>query len=117
MRGVNQAAPPEPGARIGAGIEQDVGVQHAGAERERDGWLIGSAERCQVGRQIHIIGAVEGGETGEAKLRRHIGYALNVGLSRREICETFSQAGWYRGWPYVEDALTEAKKVFAERGI
>jgi len=51
------------------------------------------------------------------QLRRQIGYALNVGLSKREICETFSQAGWYRGWPYVEDALTEAKKVFAERGI
>ena len=50
-------------------------------------------------------------------LRRQIGYALNVGLTKREICETFSQAGWYRGWPYVEDALTEAKKVFAERGI
>ncbi|MSP96632.1 MAG: carboxymuconolactone decarboxylase family protein [Betaproteobacteria bacterium] len=51
------------------------------------------------------------------QLRRQIGYALNVGLSKREISETFSQAGWYRGWPYVEDALTEAKKVFAERGI
>ena len=51
------------------------------------------------------------------QLRRQIGYALNVGLSKREICETFSQAGWYRGWPYVEDALTEAKQVFAERGI
>lgn len=25
--------------------------------------------------------------------------------------------GWYRGWPYVEHALTEARKVFAERGI
>ena len=51
------------------------------------------------------------------QLRRQIGYALNVGLTKREICETFSQAGWYRGWPYVEDALTEARKVFAERGI
>ena len=51
------------------------------------------------------------------QLRRHIGYALNAGLTKREICETFAQAGWYRGWPYVEDALTEAKDVFAERGI
>ena len=51
------------------------------------------------------------------QLKRQIRYALNVGLTKREICETFAQAGWYRGWPHVEDALTEAKKVFAERGI
>jgi alkylhydroperoxidase/carboxymuconolactone decarboxylase family protein YurZ len=51
------------------------------------------------------------------QLRRQIGYALDVGLTRREICETFAQSGWYRGWPYVEDALEEAKAVFAERGI
>ena len=51
------------------------------------------------------------------QLRRQIGYALNVGLTKREICETFAQSGWYRGWPCVEDALTEAKEVFAERGI
>jgi alkylhydroperoxidase/carboxymuconolactone decarboxylase family protein YurZ len=42
---------------------------------------------------------------------------MNAGLTRREICETFAQSGWYRGWPYVEDALEEAMVVFAERGI
>jgi 4-carboxymuconolactone decarboxylase len=51
------------------------------------------------------------------QLRRQIGYALNVGLTKREICETFAQSGWYVGWPSVEDALTEAKEVFAGRGI
>ena len=51
------------------------------------------------------------------QLRRHIGYALDAGLNQREICEVFVQAGWYRGWPHVEDALAEAKAVFAERGI
>jgi 4-carboxymuconolactone decarboxylase len=51
------------------------------------------------------------------QLRRHIGYALDAGLNKREICEVFSQAGWYRGWPYVEDALGEAKEAFSERGI
>jgi len=50
------------------------------------------------------------------QLRQHIGYALDMGFTCREICEVFSQAGWYRGWPYVEDALREAKAVFAERG-
>jgi 4-carboxymuconolactone decarboxylase len=49
------------------------------------------------------------------QLKRHIGYALDAGLTRREICETFAQAGWYRGWPHVEDALEVAKDVFGER--
>ena len=51
------------------------------------------------------------------QLREHIGYALELGMSKREICEVFSQAGWYRGWPYVEDALEQADAVFVERGI
>ena len=51
------------------------------------------------------------------QLREHIGYALNLGMSRREICEVFSQAGWYRGWPSVEDALEQADAVFTERNI
>ena len=51
------------------------------------------------------------------QLRQHVGYALNLGMTRREICEVFSQAGWYRGWPYVEDALKEAAEVFDARGV
>ena len=51
------------------------------------------------------------------QLKEHIGYALDLGMSRREICEVFSQAGWYRGWPYVEEALEQADAVFTERGI
>ena len=51
------------------------------------------------------------------QLRHHIGYALDAGLSRQEICEVFAQAGWYRGWPHVEDALEVAREVFAERGL
>lgn len=54
---------------------------------------------------------------GLRQLRRHIGYALDAGLTRREICEVFAQAGWYRGWPHAEDALEEAREVFAARGI
>ena len=46
---------------------------------------------------------------------RSAGYALDAGLTTREICETFAQCGWYRGWPHVEDALEIAKEVFAER--
>jgi 4-carboxymuconolactone decarboxylase len=51
------------------------------------------------------------------QLKAHIGYALNLGMSQREICEVFSQAGWYRGWPCVEEALEQASAVFEERKI
>ena len=67
-------------------------------------------------RMVSILAALMG--RGNLKqLRRQTGYALHVGLTKREICETFTQAGWYLGWPYVEDALIEAKQVFAERGL
>ena len=51
------------------------------------------------------------------QLRRYIGYALDMGVNQKEICEVFSQAGWYRGWPHVEDALEQAQAVFAEKGV
>lgn len=51
------------------------------------------------------------------QLKRHVGYALDAGLNQKEICEVFAQAGWYRGWPCVEDALEQAVEVFKERGI
>jgi 4-carboxymuconolactone decarboxylase len=50
------------------------------------------------------------------QLKEHIGYALDLGLSQREICEVFSQAGWYRGWPCVEEALEQANAAFGEQG-
>ena len=51
------------------------------------------------------------------QLKQYIGYALEMGLNQREICEVFSQAGWYRGWPHVEGALDQAKAVFEEKGV
>ena len=51
------------------------------------------------------------------QLKRHVGYALDAGLEPKEICEIFAQAGWYRGWPCVEDALEQAHEVFQERGL
>ena len=51
------------------------------------------------------------------QLKRHVSYALDVGLKQKEIFEVFAQAGWYRGWPCVEDALEQANEVFKERGI
>jgi 4-carboxymuconolactone decarboxylase len=51
------------------------------------------------------------------QLRQYIAYALNMGFNKRQICEVLSQAGWYRGWPHVEDALEQAKAVFEKMGV
>jgi alkylhydroperoxidase/carboxymuconolactone decarboxylase family protein YurZ len=50
------------------------------------------------------------------QLRQYIQYALNMGFNQREICEVISQAGWYRGWPCVEEALEQANAAFGEQG-
>jgi 4-carboxymuconolactone decarboxylase len=52
-----------------------------------------------------------------SQLRQYIGYALNMGFDRQEVCQVISQAGWYRGWPHVEDGLEQAAEVFAQRRI
>ena len=46
--------------------------------------------------------------------RKHTRYALNMGFSSREICEVVAIAGWYRGWPFVEDALSAAYEILSE---
>ena len=51
------------------------------------------------------------------QLKRHVGYALDAGLEPKQICEVFAQAGWYRGWPCVEDALEQAAEVFRARDL
>ncbi len=50
------------------------------------------------------------------ELRRYIRYALNMEFTHQEICQVLVQAGWYSGWPHVEDALEEAQAVFDEEG-
>lgn len=45
-------------------------------------------------------------------LEQYIKYCTTSGLSQEEICGVFVQAGWYRGWPHVEDALRIANRVF-----
>lgn len=67
-------------------------------------------------RMVCILSALMG-RRHLKQLKSYVGYALNMGMNKREICEVFSQAGWYRGWPHVEDALEQAKAVFEERGV
>ena len=51
------------------------------------------------------------------QLRQYVGYALNMGLTVRQICEVVAQAGWYRGWPCVEDGLEQVNQVLMDRGL
>ena len=50
----------------------------------------------------------------EKQLAVHIHAALNVGLSREEIVETFIHCVPYLGFPKVLNAVFTAKEVFAE---
>jgi 4-carboxymuconolactone decarboxylase len=66
-------------------------------------------------RQIATIAALAALGNAAPQLRFHIGGALNVGCSRREIVETFLHATVYAGFPAALNALTAARAVFAER--
>ncbi len=117
---------------------RELRIQHWGAQANQ-------AEETSVARQLapEIAKLVDGYHFGEVwarddlsprermvcilaalmcrghlkQLRRNVEYALHVGLTKEEICQVFSQAGWYRGWPCVEDALEQAQEVFLARGI
>ncbi|WP_088185764.1 carboxymuconolactone decarboxylase family protein [Desulfosporosinus sp. FKA] len=53
----------------------------------------------------------------EPQLEVHINGALNVGISPKKVVETFLQCIPYTGFPKVLNAITVAKKVFADREI
>lgn len=51
------------------------------------------------------------------QLRRHLGNALNVGLTSEQIVELIIHDTWYGGAPAGINALMLCKEVFDERGI
>ena len=53
----------------------------------------------------------------EVQLKRHLGNALNVGLTPEQIVELIIHDTWYGGAPAGIQALTICKEVFEERGI
>ena len=108
------------GSAAAGTIEESVARQLLPASGVVDAWHYGQVwGRTDLGpreRMVCILAALMC--RGHWKqLRRQVGYALDAGLEPREICEVFAQAGWYRGWPCVEDALEQAADVFRERGI
>ena len=63
---------------------------------------------------ITITSLLVQGDT-SPQLRVHINGALNVGLTKEEIIETFIQTISYVGFPRVLNAVNVAKEVFKER--
>lgn len=63
---------------------------------------------------ITIISLLSQGDTAP-QLNVHINGALNVGLTREEVIETFIQAIPYVGFPKVLNAVNVAKQVFKDR--
>lgn len=51
------------------------------------------------------------------QLRRHIGAALDLGLSAETIREVLVQAGLYAGFSAAEETLALAAEVFVERNV
>ena len=49
------------------------------------------------------------------ELKGHMGYALNIGISREEILEMAMHLAHYAGWPVGVGALRVAKEVFSSR--
>ena len=51
------------------------------------------------------------------QVRRHLGNALNLGLTPVQIVEVLMHSSFYSGVPATLDALSIAKEVFDEKGV
>lgn len=65
-------------------------------------------------RELVTLAALAAQGGCEKQLRVHIHAALNVGVTREQIVETFIQCVPYLGFPKVLNAVFVAKDVFAE---
>jgi 4-carboxymuconolactone decarboxylase len=68
-------------------------------------------------RQLITLGILTALGGCEPELEVHVRTSLNVGLTPSEIVETFTHAAGYCGFPRALNAITVAKKVFAERDL
>jgi 4-carboxymuconolactone decarboxylase len=68
-------------------------------------------------RQLVTLGILTALGGCEPQLEVHIRTSLNVGLSPTEIVESFTHAAGYAGFPRALNAISVAKKVFAERDL
>ena len=68
-------------------------------------------------RELVTLAALAAQGGCENQLRVHIHAALNVGLTREQIVETFIHCVPYLGFPKVLNAVFAAKEVFAEQHV
>ncbi|MER5619439.1 MULTISPECIES: carboxymuconolactone decarboxylase family protein [unclassified Streptosporangium] len=68
-------------------------------------------------RQLVTLGMLTALGGCEAQLEVHINAALNVGLSATEIVEALIHSAVYCGFPKALNAVSVAKRVFAERRL
>jgi 4-carboxymuconolactone decarboxylase len=68
-------------------------------------------------REIATLAALASFGNAEPQLRFHVGGALNVGITPREVVETIYVTTVFAGFPAGLNALTAAGKVFEERGV
>lgn len=68
-------------------------------------------------RQLVTLGMLTALGGCEPQLEVHVGAALNVGLSPKEIVEAILHASAYCGFPRSLNAMFAAKRVFSERGL
>lgn len=68
-------------------------------------------------RQLVTLGMLTALGGCEPQLEVHVNAALNVGLSPVEIVEALTHAAVYCGFPKALNAISVAKRVFAERDL
>jgi 4-carboxymuconolactone decarboxylase len=68
-------------------------------------------------RELVILGVLIGLGDAEPQLEAHITTALNVSVPPVSVVEAVIQALPYAGFPRVLNAMTIARRVFAERGL
>jgi len=66
-------------------------------------------------RELVIMSSIATLGHAPLELKSHINMALNVGWTRKEVIEVFTQLCVYAGFPTAINAIFVAKEVFAER--
>ncbi len=66
-------------------------------------------------REIAAVAALTALGNATRQLKVHIGGALNVGCSPKEVVEVIMQMAVYAGFPAALNALSAAKEVFQKR--
>lgn len=68
-------------------------------------------------RQLVTLGALAALGGAESQLRVHVGAAMNVGLSPKEVVEAIIHVVPYAGFPRALNAMAVVREVLAERGV